>query len=800
MLLLYWTYTNTISHNFKFHFFYCSMTRLLHLYFQPSTIRKPVLACILGIVFINPCMLFAQSPILLKDENTYLAAHINQYDTANFNKLTNHYKLLLNSEVTKAEVNTSSWTVHKRVTAVSGVKECYNVQIVFHCMQGNLAAASVSLDINFTEWSIKNYVLMPGAVYNGNRVKSIKQPYLTFWADARDIGINKPQLVSDIPRLNINDGPSRIQQRSGDMTTPAIGFFDSLQKKGFWLLTNQASGKIDNGIDIEESATRNNATISITAPVVREQFSYFIADNTAPSKDKPANFTKGDSVVIAATIYFFDCDNVQGLYNYFASVKNDVLPEQEAPATVPFSAAFDMLEEKFNRQNFEPTFGYYSVGMRESCYQDWQIGWTGGMISTYPLLLSGSDSTRNNVIKNFDWLFNGGVSPSGYFWDTGEKGNKWFGIFPSSSVAKDLHLVRKSGDGLLYILKQFAAFKKLGIQVKPVWENGTKTVADAFVNTWKRYGQLGQYVNNTSGELIIGGSTSGGIVPGALVLAAAYFNEPQYALIAKEIAADYFQKYISRGLIYGAAGDAMQNFDSESSYALIESYMLLYEYTNDKHWLSIAEDVAMQFATWVSSYEYIFPANSTLGKLNKKTTGVVWANTQNKHGAPGICTHSGLALLRLYRSTGKEYYLHLLQLIAKAIPQYISTKESPIPGLQESWISERVSTTDWLEGIGEIFPGSTWAETAMMLTATELPGIYVDTKRTIIACFDQLSVRIIKQTKNNIQIEISNPTIYNCITNMFVDREKGRGVSLFQEGAIKIALKPGEVKLITIKR
>ncbi len=89
--------------------------------------------------------------------------------------------------------------------------------------------------------------------------------------------------------------------------------------------------------------------------------------------------------------------------------------------------------------------------------------------------------------------------------------------------------------------------------------------------------------------------------------------------------------------------------------------------------------------------------------MDKETTGVVWANTQNKHGAPGICTHSGMALLRLYRATRNVKYLKRLQDITKAIPQYLSTKENPIFGLNLGWISERVSTTDWLEGIGELF-------------------------------------------------------------------------------------------------
>lgn len=213
----------------------------------------------------------------------------------------------------------------------------------------------------------------------------------------------------------------------------------------------------------------------------------------------------------------------------------------------------------------------------------------------------------------------------------------------------------------------------------------------------------------------------------------------------------------------------MQNFDSESCYGLLESYMVLYEQTGEKKWLTMAEDVAMQFATWVSSYDFVFPPKSTLAKLKKHTTGVVWANTQNKHGAPGICTHSGVALLRLYRATGNEYFLHLLQLIAQAIPQCMATKENPIPGLQTSWISERVSTTDWLEGIGEIFPGSTWSETAMMLTATELPEIYVDADKQRVACFDQVKATLLKTSKKNILLEMFNPTIYPCTVTILVD-------------------------------
>jgi len=534
--------------------------------------------------------------------------------------------------------------------------------------------------------------------------------------------------------------------------------------------------------------------------VVRELYQYFIADMQAPSKDIPANFKAGDSIILKTQVFFFPSPDVQSIYDYFATIRNSLNPKGNPVNAIPFSAAFSIQEEKFNRENFEPKFGYYSVGLRENYYQDWQIGWTGGMISTFLLLLDGSETSRKNVVRAFDWLFANGIAPSGYFWDSGQKGTEWLGIFQSSPLMKDWHLVRKSADGLYYILKQFTAFRKLGIEVKPEWENGARRVADAFVKTWKTYGQLGNYVNNESGELVIGGSTSAGLMPGTLALAAEYFREPAYLKIACEIAEDYNKKYITNGLIYGGPGDALQNFDSESTYALLETYTVLYEQTKDPHWLKIAENLSNQFLTWVSSYDYRFPETSTLGKLDKKTTGVVWANTQNKHGAPGICTHSGLALLRLYRATGNVKYLNCLQDITKAIPQYLSTKENPIFGLKPGWISERVSTTDWLEGIGEIMVGTTWAETSLMLTYAEIPGIYVDPKNRVCMAFDQVEAKIVKRTGKSFEIEIFNPTKYYAKVKLFVDGTGKEPLSqTYLQHAQIINLLPGETKKMKTK-
>ena len=42
-------------------------------------------------------------------------------------------------------------------------------------------------------------------------------------------------VISDVPRLNVGDGPSEIQERSGAMSVPSIGFWDFQQKRSFIL-------------------------------------------------------------------------------------------------------------------------------------------------------------------------------------------------------------------------------------------------------------------------------------------------------------------------------------------------------------------------------------------------------------------------------------------------------------------------------------------------------------------------------------------------------------------------------------
>jgi len=741
----------------------------------------------------------------LKSNHCEASVKLAQHDYNFFNRPTSFaaFPFGRHDSVQEMAFQEGIWQFSYQTNVPSDRQDALDVDVHFKLMNGIAPQTSVSIGFTFNNWSKSNYVLMPGAAYNGNRFESRRIRYSPKLLDSRDIGPDKPMIISDVPRLNINDGPSQIQERSGAMSVPAIGFQSDSTKTGFLLMTNQATIFGDNGISIEESRDRQTGVISITVPVVRENYQYTIADNQAASKDKAPDFKTGDEFNLKFRLYFFDSPDIQGLFNRFAEIRKDLAGETKLKPFIPFSSCFSVQEAKFNEQNWVDEYGYYSVGMRENFLQDWQIGWTGGMISTYPLLFAANETSKQHVIQNFDWLFPNGICPAGFFWDSGEKGTQWYGGDIRKPNTVNWHLIRKSGDGLYYIIKQLMLMEKEGIEVKPEWKKGTQTVADAFVRLWDKWGQFGQFVDSQTGDVVVGGSTSGAIVPAALVLAANYFSNPEYQRVAEASAEQYYQNFVTKGIICGGPGDAMQNPDSESSYSMLESFMLLYESTQDKKWLAMAEEMANQFSSWVMSYDYKFSENSALGKLGVQTTGIVLANTQNKHGAPGICTHSGIALWRLFRATSNPRYMELLRDIAFVMPQYLSHPIRPIEKMKTGWMSERASTTDWLEGIGELMYGSTWAETSLMLTYIELPGVYVQPDKSYICAIDNIEAEIVQDKPKSLTIKLTNPTKADASVKVFAE-SSGQAQKPLGENALwncnVIQIKPGESREIVLKK
>jgi len=643
--------------------------------------------------------------------------------------------------------------------------------------------SAVSLAFHYSEWSEKHYVLVPGAVYAGNRFGVRELPYAPCWSKLSDQGPDVPTLITDVPRLSIEEGKhSAFHLLTGDAALPAVGIADQRSGKGWLFITEQATALGNTSLHVEESEDRGTATISFQAPGVRPKQKYEMATTKVPSTDKGYDFKPGDTVTLKIRVYRFPCTRINELFNYFAIVRQSGQLKTTLAASLPFSAAWEIQEQKYNAMNWNDQLGYYAVGTIDMKHQDWQIGWVGGGMSSYALLLEGNELSVQRALSTLSFMFSS-QTKSGFFHGVCYKG-QWYGDEfnddPNRNAPEQWHILRKSADALYFIMKHFIALKHIRLEfvIPERWIEGAKRLADAFVRLWNNYGQFGQWVHTGTGDILVGGSAGAGIAPAGLALCGAYFGEEAYIEAAKQSADYLYNEFTLKGVTTGGPGEILQCPDSESAFALLESYIVLFEESGDRIWLSRAEEAALQCMTWCVSYDYQFSAGSTFEKLGIRTTGSVIANVQNKHSAPGICTLSGDSLLKLYRATGNEQYIELLREIAGNLPQYLSREERPIKGwdglnMPPGYMSERVNMSDW-EGaayVGEVIPYSCWCETSLMLSYTELPGIYVNKKTERVIVIDQVDCRLERNVDGRLMLTIINNTNYPARVKLLIEEE-----------------------------
>lgn len=627
-------------------------------------------------------------------------------------------------------------------------------RVKFRVLEGQAPSCNVGVEFVFESWTLDNYLMMPAAVYAGNRFRastSHREDSVT------DFGPQMPIVISPKERLNIGAGESRIEFRSGDAATPAVAVYFAAQKRGFLLLFDQGNELGNYGIVFEENDERTRATLRICAPCVRR------GELGEIKGDRAHDFQAGEEVEFRFRVFDFECQNINGLFDKFFAHRNDLRVAREQHE-IPFGACWQIQQRKYNEQNWVEEYGYYSVGMREVSSQNWQTAWTGGMNAVYPLLCEGDKFTRARAKRTFDFLLNGGVFPSGFL-----RGGFHDGVWNNGKTL----LARYNADALFFLMKSFRLLEACGETVRPQWKQMARGIAQAFGKQWKEQGQLGHRIQGETGKILWGQTCSASTAVGGLALASDYFGEPEFLEIARQSGEHFYRNFVSAGITNAGPGDALQCPDSESCFGLLESFTTLSDVTGQAQWMDYARDVAHQGASWTMSYDFRFPSASTFGQLGMLTTGTVWANIQNKHSAPGICSLSGIGLLKLFRATGDVRYLHLIQEIAHAIPQYLSRADRPIrdvrpgqrwPVMAPGWINERVNTSDWevrgqadAIGVGEIFGGSTWSEVAMLLTFAELPGVYWQTDSDVLCVLDHVEARV-----DDGKLHIFNPTEFDA--------------------------------------
>jgi hypothetical protein len=674
-------------------------------------------------------------------------------------------KLAASRPFVAGEVRTPSnrWTSDVRATLVAGEPDALDLTITFNIAEGLAKSAGIAIAFDFADWSTNNYVLIPASVYNGNRNRIEPREYAT--------GLNRedlyrkdlPLTTGELPQLSPVPGKlSKIEINTSYATTPSICFFNRQTHRAFILLAEQKTRFGDNGLLVEESLDRTHATLVVSAPGVPERKPKFVG--FSPSPYRGADWKSGDTMTLRLRMYVFETPNIEGLLEKFMSVRKAVTGPNHPRNLIPFSEVARLMTERIDsRFHSSKDYNYY-------CPENasWiSFGWVGGLMNTFPMLALGDQQHLDRVTRTFDFAIPRAQGKSGYFYGALDENGHVFGR-EGYNEYPEIVLTRKNGDVLFWMIKQFALLKAQGRSsaIKPEWERNIKRLADAFVDTWKKCGQWGNFLNVDTGQVAVYNSTSAAQVIGGLALAAAYFNNPVYLAVAKESADYYYQRdFVKLGMTTGHSADTLQNADGDSPAAFMSSLMALYENSGDVGWLEKSRNLANLLATWVVSYDYELPKDTELGSLGAKLAGVTWASTQNKHGAPGICTSSGDALFKIFRATGDRRYAELLRDIVHAHAEGIKP---------DGRITERLTycDADSRGSRGGAGDSTGWNELNGILMAMELPGIYVRTDKDELYVFDHVEAHVIKRDKEGVTLKITNPTKFDARVAIVAENEK----------------------------
>lgn len=661
-----------------------------------------------------------------------------------------------------------------------GDEESLDITAEFKVNKGMMESGGVAIALDFHNWNEDNYIMVPSAVYNGNRHRVYPVVYPPFIYKAADRPLGMPTTITNVPHLNVDKSPAKIELLTGNAATPMFSFYNPQKKKGWIMLTEQGTSLGNSGLIIEENLEQNKVTFVLSAPGVRE--TRYAGGHLAKSVDKGVKWNEGDKITLKFKMYCFDAKDIHSFYNKYLTVRKELTGTNKYNHVAPFSAITDIILKHHDKYKwFESDSVSYICNKPEnnSPFAHLQSGWSGLPVYGFPFVIQLNRERIRRVSHGFDALLKM-QGESGLISAILKRGELFGDNFNEQDISRDISMLRRSGEVLYFGIQTLEIFKKQGLEneIKKKWKEMFKVLSDGLVKLFNDYGEFGQFVDVKTGKLYQSGSTNSAICIAGLASSAQYFNETKYLDTAIAAGTYYFNRDVSSGYIGGGPAEILQCQDSESTFGLCESYTVLYEITKDEKWLERARQTVAQLSTWVVSYDYKFPKGSRFNELDINATGSVIASIQNAHSAPGMYIISGNFLLRLYRATNDKRYMEMLKDLAHNVVQYTTTPtQAVIPNGLPGSVSERVNLSDW-EGatnIGGNLPyGDTnmaW-ETVTLLSIMQNPGIYIRNDIGYMEVFDNVEVELLKKKKNGVAIRVSNPTSYPAKISILSENEK----------------------------
>ena len=600
----------------------------------------------------------------------------------------------------------------------------------------------------------ETYVLMPGLLYDGNRLT---------------------RAPLEIPQLAAPQN-FRVDTPVFTLSIPIAAFFERRTGKTLMVLTEPSTALDMSGFSCV--SREDDHRISVMAPCYREK--HFHHNHYTPEAPKGAAVTEGSSFSVAVSYFAMRCPDVIGLFEALQPIRRTVRPEFKRTNNLPLSKAAAMVEDNFNTRMWAdgPENQFYINAMMpdydiakrgvSGLSPGWQlqVGWCAGAITGYALLKMGSEESCARSRKMMDRIA-GGLSPSGLFWSIYANGS-----WDAKNNGAGWQHMRMSADATFYFLKAIALERSRGFE-QPDWEKAAISNLDAFTRLWSEHQDFGHRVDHNTLAIVDPGTAAGALCIGALALGAGLPHGEEYLSVARQASEAFYERFVRTGWIVAGPLDIPNAPDSESVTALLESYVTMYEVTKDRTYLKYARETARHLSTWVVAYNATFPDGTFCQKAGVQTVGGVLANAQNHHIGPSFCTNSGSALLRLYQYTGDTLALRLLEDVITSLPQFVSTG-SELFRLAAGMVSEQFNMTDELGSRGDMgWVCASWPATCVLLSYGEVPSVFVDLARDRCAVFDQIESEFDAAHRS---MHLTNPTVFPA--KVRVQRSHGTELNL----------------------
>jgi hypothetical protein len=683
--------------------------------------------------------------------------------------------------------------------------------VKFKLVSGAANSAGVAVAVDFSQWSIDNYVFAPAMLYGGNRFKILPIKYPPYIHDAKEKPLDMPITTTNILHLNQDGSHAKVEMNTGNIATPMMGFFSPQNHRGFLLLTEQNTRFGNNGMIVEEDAASNTTdkkiSFVISAPGVRKE-KYVMCGREA-SGDKPTDWKAGDEITIRFNVYNFDANDLPEFYQKVFDERKALSGENKFANITPYSEAAHLIVEMHNRDKWfeNDSTAYYCNRPGNSSPYAYQIGWSGLPIFSFPQLIAATPQRLDRVVRSFDNMLFKAQAPTGLFYAANHNGKIYGDVHGQMEALPSIAMMRRSMEVLYFGIKSLDLLKKEHHEdlIKPQWEAALKRCADALQMVWTKYGQYGQFINVDNLEMDINGSSAGGYAGAGLALASVYFNEKKYLQLAETSTRYYYENHFMKGYAGGGPAEILQAPDSESLANMLEACMVLFDVTQHKEWLDKATFIAHYLSTFMVSYDYQFPAGSAMQKAGTHATGSLMASAQNNHSAPGFYILSGDMMLKLYRATGDKKIAAMYKDQTHNVIQYVGAPHNPLRD-QSGFVTERVQISDW-EGNDQGFvnygdSNAAW-EILAALSAMMNPGIYLHTDDDTFLVMDHVEAKVIERNEKGVTIRITNPSPYNATVSILAETALQAKKPLPLNGFInwlKVEVKQGETKTIRLER